>query len=121
MAPKPQGDEEDIDVSPYYDPTQIPKCQHCSSRRVFELQLVPSLITLLTPETVSTTGKVPTKKEKKAQSEAERKEELQRLAKGEQEGEGEMEWGTIMVFGCERDCTGFTEEWVGVEWESTGV
>lgn len=28
-----------------------------------------------------------------------------------------MEWGTIMVFGCERDCVGFGEEWVGVEWE----
>lgn len=120
MAPKPQGDEEDIDVSPYYDPSVIPKCQHCSSKRVFELQLVPSLITLLTPETVSTTGKIPKKEEKKTLSEAERKEELQRLAKGEDGVEG-MEWGTIMVFGCERDCTGFTEEWVGVEWESAGV
>ncbi len=28
-----------------------------------------------------------------------------------------MEWGTILVFGCEKDCVGFGEEWVGVEWE----
>lgn len=122
MAPKPQGDEEDIDVSPYYDPSAVPPCPKCSSARVFEMQLVPSLITLLTPESMTTTGQKAGKQSKKTLTEAERKEELKRLAKGENEGDqGEMEWGTVMVFGCERDCTGFTEEWVGVEWETPGA
>lgn len=87
------------------------------------MQLVPSLITLLTPESVTTTGsKAVSQKDKKVLSEAERKERLQRMAKGEgEDGEEEMEWGTVMIFGCEKDCTGFTEEWVGVEWESPGV
>lgn len=125
MAPKPQGDEEDIDLSPYYDPAAVPACTRCKGPRVFEMQLVPSLITLLTPDTVSTTGDASAPKDKKAQTEDERKAELKRLAKGEAaagaDEEGEMEWGTIMVFGCERDCVGYTEEWVGVEWESPGV
>lgn len=33
--------------------------------------------------------------------------------------EGEMEWGNVLVYGCERDCVGVGEEWVGVEWEAT--
>lgn len=48
-------------------------------------------------------------------SEAERKAELERIAKGEVD-EG-MEWGTILVYSCEGDCVGVSEEWVGVEWE----
>lgn len=54
-------------------------------------------------------------------SEEERKRELARLAGGVsgQDEVGEMEWGTVMVFGCEGDCSGFGEEWVGVEWEGT--
>jgi pre-rRNA-processing protein TSR4 len=86
---------------------------------VFELQLVPSLISHLAPSTVSTTGDVPARKEEKAKSEEERKKELAKLAAGELDGGEGMEWGTIMVFGCQRDCVGLVEEWVGVEWEAT--
>ena len=120
MAPKPQGDEEDIDVSPFYDPSSIPKCPKCSSPRVFEMQLVPSLISTLLPDMITTTGDQAEKKAKKQMTEEVRKAELQRLIKGEADG-GEMEWGTVMVFGCERDCVGFSEEWVGVEWENSAV
>lgn len=40
-------------------------------------------------------------------------------------GEG-MEWGTILVGGCSRNCGGegevvFREEWAGVQWEEGGV
>jgi pre-rRNA-processing protein TSR4 len=122
MAPKAQGDEEDIDVSPFFDPSSIPRCSKCSSPRVFEMQLVPSLISTLRPDMITTTGEEAAKKAKKQQTEEERKAELQKLARGELDGEdSEMEWGTVMVFGCERDCVGMSEEWVGVEWENSAV
>jgi pre-rRNA-processing protein TSR4 len=122
MAPKAQGDEEDIDVSPFYDPSSVPRCPKCSSARVFEMQLVPSLISTLRPDMMTTTGEKAEQKAKKQLTEAERKAELQRMAKGEGDGEdSEMEWGTVMIFGCEKDCVGFREEWVGVEWENPGV
>lgn len=114
---------EDEDPSPgeYYKPSPktIPPCPKCKSARVFEVQLVPSLINHLSPESLSTTGDEGGKgKGKKSQSEEERKKELERLAKEDNGGDG-MEWGTIVVFGCLGDCTGFGEEWVGVEWETT--
>jgi pre-rRNA-processing protein TSR4 len=122
MAPKAQGDEEDIGVSPFFDPSSIPRCSKCSSPRVFEMQLVPSLISTLRPDMITTTGEEAAKKAKKQQTEEERKAELQKLARGELDGEdSEMEWGTVMVFGCKRDCVGMSEEWVGVEWENSAV
>ena len=63
---------------------------------------------------LSTDGKAP-KKKAQNKSEAERREELRKLAEG-QAVDG-MEWGSILVFGCVNDCVGFGEEWVGVEWE----
>jgi pre-rRNA-processing protein TSR4 len=30
-----------------YDPTSIPSCPHCDSRRVFECQLMPNLINII--------------------------------------------------------------------------
>jgi len=121
MAPKAQGDEEDIDVTPFFDPSSVPRCTKCSGPRAFEMQLVPSLISTLRPEMITTTGEE-AKMTKKQLTEEERKAELQKLAKGELDGEdGEMEWGTVMVFGCERDCVGLSEEWVAVEWENSAV
>jgi pre-rRNA-processing protein TSR4 len=67
------------------------------------------------------TGKADKKGGKKGQSEEERKKELAKLAGGDQGGGdelGEMEWGSVLVFGCQGDCVGFGEEWVGVEWEA---
>jgi pre-rRNA-processing protein TSR4 len=41
-----------------------------------------------------------------------------------------MEWGTVIVGGCEGDCqvrgvnaggVGYLEEWVGVQWEELGA
>jgi len=53
-------------------------------------------------------------------TEEERRAELQKMMKGEVDS-GEMEWGTVMVFGCEKDCVGFSEEWVGIEWENSAI
>lgn len=88
---------------------------------MFEVQLVPSLINILRPHTLSTTGEDGVQgkdigKDVRNMSEKERKEELEKIAKGEVD-EG-MEWGSILVFSCERDCVGVREEWVGVEWEA---
>ncbi|RSH90789.1 hypothetical protein EHS25_009964 [Saitozyma podzolica] len=118
--PPTKPDDEDPPYEEHYTAATVPACKACGGKRVFELQLVPSLISVLVPSSITTTGKEPEgTKEVKAMSEAERKEELAKLASG-QEGGGEgMEWGTVMVFGCEKDCVGFREEWVGVEWEAT--
>lgn len=120
-APK-AAEEEEEDFAQYFDPSPVSPCPRCHSKRVFEMQLVPSLINSLRPEAITTTGS-PNKSElksDKSQSEEERKKELARLAAGEIDEVG-MEWGTIMVFGCEADCVGFSEEWVGVEWENVGA
>lgn len=44
---------------------------------------------------------------------------------GEEEGLEGMEWGTVVLGVCERDCAekgevGWVEEWVGVQWEEDG-
>ncbi|WVF68710.1 hypothetical protein IAT40_003482 [Kwoniella sp. CBS 6097] len=118
-AEKPLGKDEELDLNSLYDSSSIPPCAQCGSKRTFELQLVPTLISVLQPSSLSTTGEVP-KIAKGTSTEAERKKELARLAAAAKESadeNGEMEWGTVMVFGCEKDCVGFSEEWVGVEWE----
>ena len=68
---------------------------------------------------ISTTGEEG-QKAKKQMTEEERRAELQKMMKGEVDS-GEMEWGTVMVFGCEKDCVGFSEEWVGIEWENSAI
>ena len=109
------------------------------------MQLVPGLIAELKTEQLSLTGeKKRRSKKKKIQTDEERRRELAVLLgrasakdlpksttadaadddrtpvereEDELKAETGMEWGTIMVFGCERDCVGYGEEWVGVEWE----
>lgn len=128
-------DEDEEDENSYqkrYAPyPTVPTCPHCKSRRVFELQLVSSMISYLSPERLCTTGKAPSKKKQKsAVSLEERRKEIKALLQGKNAGaQGEevdqaqqgvgmgMEWGSVVIFGCEGDCEGFTEEWVGVEWE----
>ncbi|WRT66713.1 uncharacterized protein IL334_003676 [Kwoniella shivajii] len=124
---KPLGKEEELDLRSLYNPSWIPPCKKCGSKRAFELQLVPSLISLLKPSTITTTGESDNNSSKETkQSEEERKRELMELAKKVKEGStvdedevNEMEWGTVMVFGCQNDCVGWNEEFVGVEWETT--
>ncbi|KTW27287.1 hypothetical protein T552_02270 [Pneumocystis carinii B80] len=67
------------------------RCQLCNSQNVFELQIMPNTINIL-EENVSI---------------------------------GDMLWGTIIIGTCSNDCIpdlndkgiGYTEEWVGVQWE----
>ncbi|PSR88706.1 programmed cell death protein 2 [Coniella lustricola] len=74
----------------------LPRCGKCGSERVFEVQMTPQAIV----ELESGDDEV-----------------------GVLEG---MDWGTLIVAVCARDCTprdategesGYVEEWVGVQWE----
>jgi len=102
-----------------FNAASIPSCPNCGSRRVFEYQLMPNLINLLGRDS-STGGEDVT-------SDEHRKEAIQRLLKGDPDGRG-MEWGTILVFTCEKDCctvagdkenrSAWTEELVLVHWDN---
>jgi pre-rRNA-processing protein TSR4 len=77
----------------------MPRCEYCGSERVFELQLVPHAISML---------------------------EEGREGVGLGKEDAGMEWGTIILGVCARDCapltlgqTGWREEWAGVQWEET--
>jgi pre-rRNA-processing protein TSR4 len=123
-------DEEASELEHRYHPEAVvPPCPRCGGERVFEMQLVPGLISVLKPESLTTEGikkKKKSKKVKQDQSAEERQKEIAAMLAGKsgeasEEGlevsEAGMEWGTVMVFGCKKDCVGFGEEWVGVEWE----
>ncbi|RAH43740.1 small subunit rRNA maturation protein TSR4 [Aspergillus brunneoviolaceus CBS 621.78] len=75
--------------------SRIPRCEYCGSERVFEFQLVPHAISV-----------------------------LEDGREGVGLGDAGMEWGTIMLAVCGRDCgpkevgvVGYREEWAGVQWE----
>jgi len=103
-----------------YSAAIIPLCSHCGSRRVFEYQLMPNLINILGSS--SSTGG-----EDSTTTDEQRKETLRQLLKGGPDGRG-MEWGTVLVFSCEKDCCygrgikekqgTWTEEVVLVQWDN---
>ena len=88
------GDKADFDPLRARQTPDIPLCENCGSKRKFEMQLTPYAISLLEADETGLDG---------------------------------MEWGTIIVGVCESDCigqtnndtVGYTEEWVGVQWEET--
>lgn len=103
-----------------FDPSSIPACQHCKGKRVFECQLTPNLINVL--------KKKDGEKSKGNQlTDEERRKEVQKLLKGGADIEkAGMEWGTCMIFSCERDCcleggekaaSCWREEFVLVQWD----
>ena len=89
----------------------VPACSHCGKRRIFECQLMPHLINILR----SSGAQV-------AQTEVERRQELQRLINVPGSGVASdevtgLEWGTCMIFVCEADCC--TEVDDKGSWEAT--
>lgn len=75
----------------------MPPCEYCGAQRVFEMQLVPHAISML---------------------------EEGREGVGLGKDDAGMEWGTIILGVCGKDCTpqvegqtGWREEWAGVQWE----
>jgi len=79
-----------------YSAATVPFCSHCGSRRVFEYQLMPNLINILESSS-------DTEGEDSTTTDENRKETLRQLLKGGPDGRG-MEWGTVLVFSCEKDC-----------------
>lgn len=91
-----------------YDPSSIPCCPACGSNRVFECQLMPNLINII--------------KEKDVEDRDLTDEQRIKVVRA-QDGRG-MEWGTCMIFSCEKDCClgdepqeCWREEYVVVQWD----
>ncbi|KAL2839078.1 programmed cell death protein 2 [Aspergillus pseudoustus] len=79
--------------------SRIPRCESCGAERAFEVQLVPHAISIL---------------------------EDGREGVGLGKDGGGMEWGTIIMGVCSRNCgprevgvVEYREEWAGVQWEET--
>lgn len=79
-----------------YNPSSIPICALCKSKRVFECQLMPNLINVLRPKNTGAT--------KKLTDEERRREVAAALKRNNADERRGMEWGTCLVFSCERDC-----------------
>ncbi|KAI0272649.1 programmed cell death protein 2 [Gloeopeniophorella convolvens] len=103
-----------------YDPSTVPPCPHCGAPRVFECQVMPNLINIMSGDSNTDSRDGPTTDEQ-------RQEQVRKLLKGETDGRG-MEWGTILIFSCERDCClgpgnrekqeAWNEELVFVHWDN---
>ncbi|TFK91739.1 hypothetical protein K466DRAFT_582559 [Polyporus arcularius HHB13444] len=102
-----------------YAPESLPPCPHCNSRRVFECQLMPNLINVLKPPQDNGSAQV------KKQTDEERRAEVLKALRGQNATGRGMEWGTCMIFSCEKDCAATTpgaattwrEEYVLVQWD----
>jgi pre-rRNA-processing protein TSR4 len=87
-----------------YAPSIAP-CPSCQAKRVFECQLMPNLINVLRQ-----TGGVETSK----MTDEERRKTVENTLKGREtggDGTRNMDWGTCMVFSCEKDCCPDPDGW----------
>ena len=95
-----------------YDASSVPRCSACGSRRVFECQLMPNLINVLRPSWGADSKKL---------TDSERRAAVKReLAGDDKEAKRGLEWGTCLVYSCEKDCSGdgcWKEEAVYVQWD----
>ncbi|KAJ7695124.1 programmed cell death protein 2 [Mycena rosella] len=102
-----------------YNPSSIPPCPVCKSKRVFECQLMPNLVNVLRDGDAEAKDKKLTDEERRKLVE----QELKRDSSGARRG---MEWGTCLVFSCSKDCSltddgkeareSWREETVLVQW-----
>ncbi|KAF9460501.1 programmed cell death protein 2 [Collybia nuda] len=76
-----------------YSPS-VPPCPSCKSKRVFECQLMPNLINVLRRGDEAD--------ESKKLTEEDRRHAVERALK-DNTAQG-MDWGTCMIFSCEKDC-----------------
>lgn len=73
-----------------YSNAQLPVCPHCGSKRTFEFQLMPHMLSLLSV------------------TEHAMREEQTLDKTGKDQWNVGMEFGTVMIFVCENDCNGST-------------
>lgn len=94
----PKADSKVVNISKRnYDPSKIAPCPFCHSKRIFECQIMPNLINVLRDDHMNDLGGL---------NDEARRQAVQKALKGEgdmTEKRG-MEWGTCMVFSCEKDC-----------------
>ena len=100
-------------VKRVYDASSVPRCSVCSSERVFECQLTPNLINELRPSWADESQKL---------TDRERREAVKRALVGDnKEVKRGLEWGTCIVYSCEKDCSEkdgcWREEVVYVQWD----
>lgn len=101
-----------------YDASAVPRCPICNSARVFECQLMPNLINVLRPADEGKGKKL---------TDEERRKDLEKALKGEdKDAKRGMDWGTCMIFSCEKDChqeggketkEAWREEVVYIQWD----
>ena len=96
-----------------YDASSVPRCSACGSERVFECQLTPNLINELRPSWADESQKL---------TDRERREAVKRALVGDnKELKRGLEWGTCLVYSCEKDCSEndgcWREEVVYVQWD----
>ncbi|CAG8582230.1 9163_t:CDS:2, partial [Dentiscutata heterogama] len=70
---------------------RLPKCPKCGSKRVFEFQLMPNMLCILP------TGEY-------AANSSEKKSGIEGSKCGIAQFDVGMEWGTVMIFTCQKDC-----------------
>ncbi|KAF7430584.1 hypothetical protein PC9H_006292 [Pleurotus ostreatus] len=83
-----------------YKPSGISPCPHCNSPRIFEVQLMPNLINVLKSQWEGSDDAAKSK-----MTDEERRKAVEAALK-DKSGDAKrgMEWGTCMVFSCEKDC-----------------
>ncbi|TFK39378.1 programmed cell death protein 2 [Crucibulum laeve] len=102
-----------------FDSSAVPPCPVCKSKRVFECQLMPNLINVLRSKDADKAIRL---------TDEERRKAVERALKGNNANEKRgMEWGTCMVFSCEKDCClndagggakdSWREEFVYIQWD----
>ena len=87
------------EVKRSYSTSSIPRCPVCKSSRVFECQLMPNLINVLRDAVKDKDIDV-----KKLTDEQRIKAVQEALKRSKEPDSRGMEWGTCMVFSCEKDC-----------------
>ncbi|KAF6753006.1 programmed cell death protein 2 [Ephemerocybe angulata] len=102
-----------------YDPSSVPPCPSCGAPRVFECQLMPNIINVLSTSDAPTDKNLTDEERRQAVEKA--------LKKGDKDARGSMEWGTCMIFSCENDCCvdenkkeckeSWKEEYVLIQWD----
>ncbi|KAF7356823.1 hypothetical protein MVEN_01017700 [Mycena venus] len=82
-----------------YDPSSVPSCPVCKSKRIFECQLMPNLINVLRASS-------DTEDKRKKLTDEERRKLVEQELKGSNSGGSRgMEWGTCLIFSCSKDCS----------------
>ncbi|KIJ20783.1 hypothetical protein PAXINDRAFT_65908 [Paxillus involutus ATCC 200175] len=105
-----------------YSTASIPSCRSCRSNRVFECQLMPNLINVLRDSVRDKDADA-----RKLTDEQRIKAVQDALKRAKEPGSRGMEWGTCMVFSCEKNCCldeggqdskeCWEEEYVLVQWD----